>query len=75
MKREEHLAWCKQRALEYVDRGELVEGVTSMLSDMDKHEETKIDPAGALGMLTMLAFQQAAQHDAYSVRRFIEGFN
>ncbi len=38
--REEHLAWCKQRALEYIDRGQINEGLTSMMSDMSKHPRT-----------------------------------
>jgi len=27
--REEHLEWCKERALEYADRGELADAVAS----------------------------------------------
>jgi hypothetical protein len=38
--REEHLAWCKQRALEYIDSGQVTYGLMSMLSDMSKHPET-----------------------------------
>lgn len=39
--RAEHLAWCKERALEYVDRGDLVNASSSFISDMAKHPETK----------------------------------
>ena len=39
---EEHLAWCKKRALEYLDAGELANAFTSMLSDMDKHPDTRL---------------------------------
>lgn len=38
--RAEHVAWCKQRALKYVEQGSLVTAVTSMLSDMSKHPLT-----------------------------------
>ena len=37
MTRAEHLAWAKQRALEYVDRGELQHALDSIISDMRKH--------------------------------------
>lgn len=75
MTREKHLAWCKQRALEYIDRGDLINGVTSMISDMNKHDETRISPTGALGMLGILALQQATQGDSEGVKRFVKGFN
>ena len=34
--RAEHLAWCKKRALEYVDAGDLLQAYTSMASDLGK---------------------------------------
>jgi hypothetical protein len=37
--RAEHLAWAKQRALEYLDRGELDNAFASMVSDCRKHPE------------------------------------
>lgn len=69
MTRDEHVAWCKQRALEYVDRGELSDAVVSMLSDLGKHSAT----AGHLGMLlapTLIG--QRLTRD--QVRKWIEGF-
>lgn len=69
MTRDEHLAWCKTRALEYLDRGELVDAVASMGSDLGKHSETK--PLDSFLFLGMLA---AADHDEVEVRRWIEGF-
>ena len=39
--RDEHLAWCKQRALEYADRGDTTNAVASMMSDLGKHPETE----------------------------------
>lgn len=41
MTRDEHLAWAKRRALEYVDAGMLVQAVTSMGSDLNGHPETR----------------------------------
>lgn len=40
MTRTEHLAWAKQRALEYCDRGELQYALDSLISDMGKHPDT-----------------------------------
>jgi hypothetical protein len=73
MDRAEHLQWCKDRAMEYANSGDLVNAVASMLSDMNKHPETKLK--GATEMLAMLAIQQAASDDADGVKRFITGFN
>lgn len=72
MTREEHLAWCKQRAHEYLDRGDLPNAVTSMMSDMSKHEETKMFVEGVLGQLGLFA---AMSGNPQEVRRYIDGFN
>ena len=70
--RDEHLAFCKLRARAYLERGELHEAVTSMMSDLEKHDETKQVPGSPLHML---AFQYASNGDAAGVRRWIDGFN
>ena len=72
MTRIEHLEWCKKRALEYLDRGDVMNAVTSMLSDLNKHDETKLDEGGGLTMLGMNAIMSG---DVQFARRFIEGFN
>lgn len=72
MTRAEHLAWCKQRALEYLDEGDLQSAFVSMLSDMRKHEETAAVMQGPLSMIGMMAIQSG---DTEEMRRFIEGFN
>jgi len=69
MTREEHLAWCKRRALEYVIAGDLVNAVASMGSDLKKHPETKVDP-----YLLMAGALAASQGQTDGVRRWIEGF-
>lgn len=71
MTREEHLSWCKARAMKYVAAGDYQNAVTSMLSDMDKHEETKVRSP----TLTMLGINAAVSHDRREVERFILGFN
>ena len=72
MTKEQHLAWCKKRALEYVDRGDLQNAVASMMSDMQKHNETKFDSGSILSALGLMA---AMSGNAAEVRRFITGFN
>lgn len=70
MTRDEHMAWCKKRALEYLDKGDVTNAVTSMLSDLRKHPET--EGVGAmLGMMGLMAAQSGNMQEA---RRFIEGF-
>jgi hypothetical protein len=69
MTRDEHLEWCKQRAREYLDAGDLLNAVTSMGSDLDKHPELGCNPY--LLMTGALAAQSGAVSD---VRRWIEGF-
>ena len=72
MTREEHLGWCKQRSLEYVEIGNYQEAMTSMFSDLDKHPETANHPGSQLGLSLMIAGQL---NDEHSVRKFINGFN
>jgi hypothetical protein len=68
--RSEHLRWCKARALEYWRAGDLTNAVMSMGSDLDKHEETKIEAP----YLLMLGTIFATKHDSDGVKRWIEGF-
>jgi hypothetical protein len=71
--RDEHLEWCKQRAREYLDRGELADAVASMGSDMDRHPETRM--AGEkMGTLIYVAMIRITEGDVQGVREWIEGF-
>lgn len=49
MNREEHLKWAKDRALEYVEKGDLKNAWASMVSDLGKHEETEDHSAILMG--------------------------
>lgn len=72
MNRDEYLEWCKTRALECVDRNDLINAYSSMASDLQKHKETK-DHAGislGMGMLMMGELTTAEE-----MRKFINGFN
>jgi hypothetical protein len=70
MTRDEHLAWCKRRAREYLDQGDLPNAVTSMLSDLKKHPELK----GIGEKMGLLGMNYLMQNDAAAVRRWVEGF-
>ena len=72
MTRAEHLAWAKRRALEYVDAGELANGVASMISDLKKHPELE-DHAGI--MLGTMYLAGGMMRTLEEVRKWIEGFN
>lgn len=70
--RNEHLDWCKTRALEYVDSNDIDQAMASMLSYLGKHPETVTHPGKAL-----MASLRLAGHlkTTQSMRDFIEGFN
>lgn len=72
MTREEHLAWCKKRAHEYLDQGDLQNAVASMMSDMQKHPETAFDNGDAMSQLGLFS---AMSGDRQAVKRYIDGFN
>lgn len=72
MTRTEHLAWCKQRALEYVDRGDLTGAYGSMVSDLTKHPQAE----GHIGMQLGIAMLSGGHLSTPAqMREFIEGFN
>ena len=71
MTREEHLDWCKKRAMEYVQRGDLTNAVTSMLSDLGKHKETE----PYLKWASLMGIGMLLTKDSQNVVRFIQGFN
>ena len=75
MTRAEHLQRCKDTAMKYVERGELLEAVTAMMSDLDKHPDTRASVGGAMAMLGLMAMQQAQAGDREAVVRYIKGFN
>jgi hypothetical protein len=70
--RAEHLAWCKHRALQYVDAGDLAGALASMNSDLCKHPGTAGHPGIELGMLQAMA---GLLYSTAEMRRWIEGFN
>jgi len=72
MTRSEYLEWCKKRALEYIDTGNINDAYTSMASDLSKHPETEGHSAIGLGMQMLMAGHLSS---ADKMRKFILGFN
>lgn len=72
MTRDEHLAWCKERALAYVDTGDTQNAFASMASDLGKHPETQNHSAIQLGMMMLMSGHLSS---AQKMRDFINGFN
>ncbi len=72
MNRKEHMEWCKNRALEYVNQGDTSQAWASMVSDLGKHEETKGHMAIDLGMMLALGGSLSSPE---KMRDFIQGFN
>lgn len=72
MNRKEYLAWCKERALQYVDRGDIPQAWASMTSDLRKHPETEDHPAILIGSQLLMSGELLT---AEKMRNFIEGFN
>jgi hypothetical protein len=74
MDRAEHLAWCKQRAIEYVDQGDLTNAFASMASDLGKHPDTA-DSVSVMTHLGMPLMMSGHLSTAPEMRKFIEDFN
>lgn len=72
MNREEHLSWCKKRALQYIDAGDISQAIESMTSDLGKHSETENHAGIQLAVMMLINGHLKTQEEA---RRFIEGFN
>jgi len=71
MTRAEHLEWCKVRAREYLEMGDSLNAVASMMSDLRKHPETNA-VADAMGMIAIMT---AKEKNLTATKKFIEGFN
>jgi len=69
--RSEHLKWCKRRALEYVDRGELQNAIASMASDLRKHSAWQNSEGVTVAIADAMLFMRTPDQ----IRRWVEGFN
>lgn len=70
--RADHLAWCKARALQYLDAGDNDNAFASMMSDLGKHPETAGHIAIDLGMQLLMGGFLSSERQ---MRDFINGFN
>ena len=73
MNRAEHLQWCKDRALEYADRGETANAIASLGSDLRKHPETEGQFQVVAELMMPLAMMGDFERPG-ELRKFIEGF-
>ena len=72
MNRQEHIEWCKKRALECVDRDDLTGAFASMASDISKHSET----VGHIGIMLGVGLMAMGNlNTKEEMRTFIEDFN
>ena len=72
MNRTEHLQWCKDRALEYVENNDNQQAFTSFMSDMSKHTETSNHLTLENGMMLLMGGHLSSNHQ---MREWINGFN
>lgn len=72
MTRTEHLNWCKQRAIEYCDAGDIKNAWASMASDLGKHPETQGHIGIELGMVQVMT---GMIRTPQQMKDFINGFN
>jgi hypothetical protein len=71
--RKDHLDWCKQRAIEYLDRGDIAKAYASMISDIGKWEGGDLYDALTLAYISMDAM--LFRTTAADMRNWIDGFN
>ncbi len=72
MTRTEHVEWCKKRALEYIEMGDIIGAYNSFQSDMMKHEETENHPAFQIGAIMLFSKRLST---AREMTNWINGFN
>ena len=72
MTRSEHLQRCKDRAIEYINNGDIQQGITSMMSDLTKHPETENHAGIGLAMGFLMIGKPSTISEA---EKFINGFN
>jgi hypothetical protein len=72
MNKAEYLQWCKNRALGYLDKGDVKNALASMMSDLRKSKKTE-DHLGIIhGLHLALGSEPPTIEEA---RKFIEGFS
>jgi hypothetical protein len=72
--RQEHLDWCKQRAIALVDAGDISGAITSFVSDVTTHPLTE-DVAKTVGTLGAMMLLAGHLSTAQQMRDHINGYN
>lgn len=73
MTREEHLKWCKERAILEMDfHKDPSKGIISMMSDIRKHPETNNEVLQSLCGIQLLTRPKMSRQEVID---FINGFN
>jgi len=72
MNRQEHLQWCKDRAIEYVMNGDNPQAFASFQGDMSKHPETSNHLALEMGTMLLLSGHLSSPDQ---MKSWINGFN
>jgi len=71
--REEHLKWCKERAIAEMDYyNDPTKAIVSMMSDLRKHPETNSETLVSLCGMMLMTKQIQTRQQAIN---FLEGFN
>lgn len=73
MTRDERLEMAKQRARRYLEKGDLLQAVTSIGMDMEKIDGKRPDDSAMHG-INYYGIMAASQGDIMGVRSYIEGF-
>jgi len=73
MTRQEHIQWCKNRAIEEINfyPNDPKQGIISMMSDLGKHPETNKESLKALCLFQL----SSGRNNKQDVIKFINGFN
>jgi hypothetical protein len=69
--RDNHLAWAKERALEYVVKDDLDEAFASLANDMSRHPQLRTHPQLILGARLWIEGHFGTPE---TMRAFIESF-
>ena len=73
MTREQHLIWCKKRAIAEMDYcKDPLKGIVSMMSDIRKHSETASEALMALCTMQLMRNPKMTRQEVID---FINGFN
>lgn len=72
MNGEQHLAWCKGRAIFYLRRGEVAGGMAAFAADLTKHHDTNEMLQRGTGRSDIMHVSMT--NDPAACIRFVEGF-